>query len=45
VSRNSLCLNALFRYRLAGDRERDDEDAARDYFDEHGDWPDESSSG
>jgi hypothetical protein len=39
-----LLLNALFRYGVAGDRERDDEDAARAYFDEHGYWPDESPS-
>jgi hypothetical protein len=39
-----LLLNALFRYGVAGDRERDDEHAARGYFDAHGHWPDEASS-
>jgi hypothetical protein len=33
-------LNWLFRLGAAGERERDDEDAARDYFDRHGRWPD-----
>jgi hypothetical protein len=36
-----LLLNVLFRIGLTGDRERDDEDAARDFFDRHGRWPDE----
>ena len=35
-------LNALFRVGVTGDRERDAEDAARAYFDEHGHWPDEA---
>ena len=39
-----LLLNVLFRYGVAGDSERDDEDAARAYFDEHGHWPDEPPS-
>ena len=34
-------LNWLFRMGAAGDRERQDEDAARDYLAEHGHWPDE----
>ena len=29
----------LFRQGASGDRERDVEAAARDYLDEHGDWP------
>ena len=33
-------LNWLFRMGAAGDREREREDAARDYFDRHGRWPD-----
>ena len=33
-------LNWLLRIGASGDRERDAEDAARDYFDEHGRWPD-----
>ena len=34
-------LNVLFRYGSTGDREREAEDAARDYYGEHGRWPDE----
>ena len=33
-------LNWLFRAGASGERERDAEDAARDYFDAHGRWPD-----
>ena len=33
-------LNWLFRAGASGDRERDAEDAARDYFGRHGRWPD-----
>ena len=36
-----LLLNVLFRMGATGDRERDREQAARDYLDEHGHWPDE----
>jgi hypothetical protein len=36
-----LLLNVLFRAGVKGDRERDDEEAARAYFDRHGRWPDE----
>jgi hypothetical protein len=36
-----LLLNVLFRIGVSGDAERDREDAARTYFDEHGKWPDE----
>jgi chromate transport protein ChrA len=36
-----LLLNVLYRYGAQGDRERDDEEAARAYFAEHGRWPDE----
>ena len=36
-----LLLNVLYRMGVSGDRERDREDAARDYFSEHGSWPDE----
>jgi hypothetical protein len=35
-------LNLLFRYGVSGDRARDEEDAARRYFDEHGYWPDDA---
>jgi hypothetical protein len=33
-------LNWLFRTGVAGERERDAEEAARDYFNRHGHWPD-----
>lgn len=32
-------LNWLFRLGVAGDAEREREDAAREYFDRHGRWP------
>jgi hypothetical protein len=32
-------LNWLFRVGVASDRERDAEQAAREYFDRHGRWP------
>jgi hypothetical protein len=35
-------LNFLYRVGVRGDRERHREDEARDYFDRHGHWPDES---
>ena len=34
-------MNLLLRVGISGDRERDAEDAAREYFDQHGRWPDE----
>jgi hypothetical protein len=34
-------LNALHRVGVRGDRERDREAEARQFFDEHGRWPDE----
>jgi hypothetical protein len=34
-------INALYRFGVSGDRERDDEDRARTFFDEHGYWPDQ----
>jgi hypothetical protein len=34
-------LNFFFRMGMAGDVERDREEAARAYFDAHGRWPDE----
>ncbi|MEA2282698.1 MAG: hypothetical protein QOK21_3305 [Solirubrobacteraceae bacterium] len=37
-----LLLNVLFRAGVAGDRDRDREEAARTYFDAHGYWPDEA---
>jgi hypothetical protein len=36
-----LLLNVLFRIGVQGDRDREREDAAREYFDRHGHWPDE----
>jgi hypothetical protein len=36
-----LLLNFLYRLGVSGDLERDREEAARVYFDEHGRWPDE----
>ena len=36
-----LLLNWLFRAGVRGDRERDAEEAAREYYVEHGRWPDE----
>ena len=37
-----LLLNLLFRFGAKGDEERAAEVAAREYFAEHGRWPDES---
>lgn len=36
-----LLINFLFRLGVSGDREREEEERARGYFDEHGVWPDE----
>jgi hypothetical protein len=36
-----LLLNWFFRFGAAGDRERDAEAAARDYYSRTGHWPDE----
>jgi hypothetical protein len=41
VAASILLLNVLYRVGVSGDRERDEEEAARVYFDEHGRWPDE----
>lgn len=41
VAASILLLNVLYRVGVSGDRERDEEEAARIYFDEHGRWPDE----
>lgn len=35
-------INVLWRIGFTGDRERDEEDAARRFLDEHGYWPDEA---
>jgi len=39
-----LLLNVLFRIGVEGDKERDREEDARRFFDEHGRWPDEPES-
>jgi hypothetical protein len=36
-----LLLNLLFRVSVHGDRDRDREEAAREYFTRNGRWPDE----
>ena len=36
-----LLLNFLFRLGVSGDKERDAEEAAREYLATHGHWPDE----
>ena len=36
-----LLLNWLFRLGAEGDREREAEEAARDYYSAHGRWPDD----
>ena len=43
VAGSILLLNVLYRVGVSGDAERDREAEARDYFDEHGHWPDEQS--
>ena len=43
VAASILLLNVLYRVGVSGDRERDREEAAREYFDAHGRWPDEDS--
>jgi hypothetical protein len=35
-------LNIIFRVGVSGERDRDAEDAARDFYAEHGYWPDEA---
>ncbi len=41
VAASVLLLNGLYRIGVKGDLERDDEEAARVFYDEHGHWPDE----
>ena len=36
-----LLINLLYRFGRKGDRERDEETAARDFYGEHGYWPGE----
>jgi len=42
VAGSVLLLNVLYRIGVKGDLERDDEEAARVFYDEHGRWPDEA---
>ena len=39
-----LLLNVLYRIGVEGDKERDTEQEAREFFDQHGRWPDEPES-
>ncbi len=41
VAGSVLLLNVLYRVGVKGDLERDEEEAARVFYDEHGRWPDE----
>jgi hypothetical protein len=36
-----ILLNFFFRMGVEGDKDRDREEKAREFFDEHGYWPDE----
>ena len=36
-----LLLNVLYRYGVKGDQERNQEEQAREYFAQHGRWPDD----
>ncbi len=38
-----LLLNVLYRMGVEGDHDRGREERAREYFDEHGHWPDQHS--
>src|SRR5690348_17021260 len=38
-----LLINFLYRLGVSGDREREEEERARAYFDEHGEWPEEEA--
>ena len=39
-----LLLNVLYRIGVEGDKERDREESAREFFDRHGRWPNEPES-
>ena len=41
VGASILLLNVLHRIGVSGDKDRDAEEEARAYFDEHGRWPDD----
>lgn len=36
-----MLLNLLYRMSVSGDQDREREEQARTYFDEHGEWPDD----
>ena len=38
-----LLLNALYRVGVSGERERDEEADAREYLEQHGEWPEEQA--
>ena len=40
-----LTVGVVFYFLITGRHDRDREEEAREYFDEHGRWPDESPSG
>jgi hypothetical protein len=40
-----VLLNFFYRLGVSGDREREEEEAARAFFDRHGKWPDEIDDG
>jgi hypothetical protein len=42
VAGSILLLNVLYRIGVSGDADRDREEAARSYYDEHGHWPDDA---
>ena len=39
-----LLLNVLYRAGVRGDADRENEERARDFFDDHGYWPDDERS-
>ncbi len=39
-----VLFNVLFRLGLASEADREEEERARNYFDEHGEWPEETPS-
>jgi len=39
-----LLLNFLYRMGVSGERDREQEDRARRYFDEHGEWPEDETA-
>lgn len=40
-----LLLNTLYRIGVQGEREREQEEDAREYYAEHGVWPDQEQAG